>query len=153
MRNPPTRRLWLAVLLAVILLPSLGCLNFGDDVSTTTPTPAQIARCRAEMYLSPDSNIAAKGFHLLGSGIDDAIWFRFTAETDAIANVFQPEHVDVTTMQPAEELESGPEETWWSTTDALQGARYSLPNARFMTVHYADNSDGTLELFVAWFET
>ena len=43
-----------------------GCLKFGEDEETITPSKAQVDRCRSEMYLNPSAKITPLGFKLEG---------------------------------------------------------------------------------------
>jgi len=61
----------------VIAVLLSGCFEFGTYEETTTPTKAQIERCRSEMYLNPTAKIIPLGYKLEGSGIDDVIRFKF----------------------------------------------------------------------------
>ena len=77
-----------------------GCFDFGEDVATTSPTKAQLARCQAEMHLNPTIEMVPLGFKLEGSGIDDAIWFKFQAKTTDAQRVFDSKVVDVSKFAP-----------------------------------------------------
>jgi hypothetical protein len=71
-----------------------GCLDFGEDEETTSPTKVQVSRCRSEMYLNLLMKITPLGFKLQGSGIDDAIWFKFKTEITDIHKIFINKVVD-----------------------------------------------------------
>lgn len=139
----------------LLFLPLLlsGCLDFGPNVTTTTPSASDVSRCRAEMYIDPDVKIQPKGFKLT-SGIDDAIWFKFNAETPNITNVFRDDVVDSSLFRKGFTLHSDSLPSWWDVSlQSLTGGQVSLPNARFMNVGYFDNGDGTLTVYIMWHET
>ena len=142
----------LTSILYFAMLPC-GCLKFGPDVSTTTPTSADVARCRTEMYIDPDIHIRPQGFKLT-SGIDDSIWFKFVAETSDITDVFAVHVVDTSSFTKKFALRSDSTTSWWDVpAHSLTGGQVSLPNARFMNVGYRDNADDTLTVYIMWHET
>ena len=105
------------------------------------------------MYINADVKITPEGFKLT-SGIDDAIWFRFLAHADDIADVFSTEFVDASKFQQGYTFASASMPSWWDVAQkSLTGGQVSLPNARFMNVGYVDNGDGTLTVYVMWHET
>ena len=84
------------LILSVLPLVLAGCLDFGEDEETTTPTVKQVARCRAKMYLKKSMKLTPLGLRLEGSGIDDAIWFKFRTDVAGPAETFDTSVVDVT---------------------------------------------------------
>ncbi len=142
--------------MAVVLLcaASAGCLKFGDDEETTAPSADQVARCRAEMYLTPGLKIRPLGYKLIGSGIDDAIWFKFGTDTSSAAEIFRTDIVDVSGFGEALEIQAPASKSdWWDIAGKkIHGGRVSLPNARFMSVGIA-SSEGQSVVYIMWHET
>jgi len=141
--------LFTALLLSA--LPS-GCLDFGKDEEAQIPTAAQVARCRSVMHLNPDLKIGPLGFRLRGSGIDDAIWFKFKSKASKVAEVFDTAVVDVSefedgfTMLPVKGLK------WWDVNGkTFLGGEVSLPNVKFMKVGITKTADGLL-VYIMWHE-
>ena len=88
------RKSYLLIALAIFLSVLTGCLDFGEDEETISPTKDQVSRCRSEMYLNPSIKITPLGFKLEGSGIDDAIWFKFKIDIIDVQNIFDGKVVD-----------------------------------------------------------
>jgi len=104
------------------------------------------------MYLNPDLKIGPLGFKLRGSGIDDAIWFKFKVKASEVAEVFDTAVVDVSefkdgfTMLPVKGLK------WWDVDGkTFLGGEVSLPNVKFMKVGITKTDDGSL-VYIMWFE-
>ncbi len=141
------RRCSFACVAAVILT---GCLSFGDNVDTATPSAEQVARCRAEMHLAPGLVLTARGYKLT-QGIDDAIWFKFVTARQPVAALFRPD-VDTTTFRPGVEIQPAGTPWWDAQGKKLVGGQVSLPNARFMTVGI-DEQGEDMTVYVMWAET
>lgn len=132
----------------------MGCLNFGPDEETTEPTEAQISRCQKAMYLNPSIPIQVQGFKLLGSGIDDAIWFKFMTPTQDIKDLFRST-VDINTFEPKFNFSpSSLNNPHWWDPDAknLIGGNVSLPQGRYMSVGIQAQEAGLL-VYIFWHET
>jgi hypothetical protein len=144
----------LILLIIIIISISLsGCLNFGKDEETTSPTPAQVSRCYSEMYLNPDLKIHPLGYKLEGSGIDDAIWFKF--ETDAaVSEIFNSTVIDTTKFtQNYTLLYEIKGLKWWDIKGkSLLGGQIELPNVRYMNVGIEKKGDSNL-VYIMWHET
>lgn len=142
------------LMLLVPLIAVTGCLKFGEDEETTTPTTTQVNRCKSEMYLNPSVKITPLGFRLEGSGIDDAIWFKFKTNSTEFSQVFDANIVDITKFKkdftfPYEMKELD----WWDIKGkSLFGAQVSLPNARFMNVGVEETDTGYV-IYIMWHET
>ncbi|NLW83104.1 MAG: hypothetical protein GXY41_01670 [Phycisphaerae bacterium] len=142
----------------IIVLFSLtaltGCLKFGNDEETNTPTTDQVARCKSEMYLNSSATVIPLGYKLLGSGIDDAIWFKFKIQCTDISEIFDTKIVDITKFKHGfnffhdmKNLE------WWDVSGKdLIGGQVSLPNARCMNVGLLKIEDGYI-VYIMWHET
>jgi len=141
-------------LFIIILLSALppGCLDFGKDEETQTPTAAQVARCRSVMYLNPDLKIGPLGFKLRGSGIDDAIWFKFKAKASEVAEVFDTAVVDVSEFKQGFTMLSVKGLKWWDVKGkTFLGGEVSLPNVKFMKAGITKTADGFL-VYIMWHE-
>ena len=141
--------------LSLALLFTLnGCLRFGDDEETESPTTDQVNRCISEMYLNPSIPITPLGFKLLGSGIDDAIWFKFITEEKSLSDVFDTTVVDVSKLE--KDFQFSPLSDvgkWWDVQDKnLQGGQILLPNVRCMNVGIEKLETGYM-IYIMWHET
>lgn len=130
-----------------------GCLDFGNDEETTSPNKAQIERCRSEMYLNPSMQITPLGYKLEGSGIDDAIWFKFKTNISDVNNIFDSKVVDTATFKAGfifvHEMK---ELKWWDVKNKnLLGGQVELPDVRFMNVGIEKNDDGYV-VYIMWHE-
>ncbi|MDA7884801.1 hypothetical protein N9B23_00355 [bacterium] len=146
------------------LLVSTGCdftLSGGGDVSTTTPTKEQIAKCRKVMYINPDVVIEPLGY-ALDAGMDDVIRFKFIAKMDDPSMLFDDTQVESTKFKPILKPSSfftAAPETWWKlSSKATLGAKLSVPppnskGTRGLNIAYTKNDDKTLTVYVLWYET
>ncbi|MBN2340477.1 MAG: hypothetical protein JXX29_12595 [Deltaproteobacteria bacterium] len=148
-----TRILPIVPVLFLMLLFSSACLSFGKDEETTSPTPAQISRCVAEMYINPQIEIQPLGLKILGSGIDDAIWFKF--ETNApVSDMFKPDVVESSLFRHRNNsFNNGKGIKWWDIPKAgISSDQIALPNARYMTVFIKNNGKRRI-VYIFWNET
>ncbi|MBN1888771.1 MAG: hypothetical protein JW850_12320 [Thermoflexales bacterium] len=143
----------LAIMTTLLCVAAMGCLDFGQDEETTTPTESQVSRCRAEMYLNPTVNITPLGFKLEGSGIDDAIWFKFETDADDLAQVFDTSVVDLSKFKEGYSLSELKGVAWWDVGGKnLWGGPVALPHVRYMSVG-AEKIEGGYVVYVMWNET
>ncbi len=138
--------------LAVILSCS-GCLEFGNDEETDSPTKEQVDRCRSEMYLNPSMQITPLGYKLEGSGIDDAIWFKFKTDVSEAQEIFDIKVVDTAKFKNGFSfVHDMTELRWWDVKNKeLLGGQVELPNARFMNVGIEKNNGGFV-VYIMWHE-
>ncbi|MCK4542438.1 MAG: hypothetical protein KAU17_09400 [Spirochaetales bacterium] len=138
----------------LVALSFTGCLEFGENEETITPTKTQVDRCRSEMYLNPSAKITPLGFKLEGSGIDDAIWFKFKTKSANLAEIFDSKVVD--TSKFTNDFSSFHEMKklkWWDVKDKnLFGGQVSLPYARFMNIGAEKTEEGYM-IYIIWHET
>ena len=142
------------VLLGSLFLISLsGCLDFGEDEETTTPNETQISRCVAEMYLNPSNKITPLGYKLLGSGIDDSIWFKFKTDSTDLSKIFDTTVVDIGKFEDNFTFLSQPKNLdWWDVNGKiLLGGQLELPNVRYMNVG-TDKTDDGYTIYIMWHE-
>ncbi|PQO46286.1 hypothetical protein C5Y93_09880 [Blastopirellula marina] len=105
------------------------------------------------MYLDPSVKIDPQGFELI-DWMDDFSRFKFVAHTDDISKLFLNPPVDTSIMKPSFKMDNNGQYRWWDpSSQCLTGAEYELPNVKFMDVGYVDNEDGTLTVYIQWFET
>jgi hypothetical protein len=151
-RRTVRRQAVTAVLL--ILTVCTSCLKFGDDEETTPPTSVQVDRCRSEMYLNPSVDIIPLGYKRIGSGIDDAIWFKFKTTATDLTEIFDSTVVDVTTFTSPFTFDFEMEGVrWWDVEGkTLLGGQVSLPNARYMNVGIYRTEEGCV-IYIMWHET
>lgn len=131
-----------------------GCLNFGEDVLTSEPTPEQVEYCRTTLHIAEGLEIEPLGLKILESGIDTAVWFVFRSPETDRALYFEPGVAPPDSLHERVTLpwdESMPQ--WWNTRDrTFVGWTVELPVAKWMTVGFQPTSDGTL-CYVFWHET
>lgn len=89
-----------------------------------------------------------------GPGMDAAMWSRFTVRAKSIHEVFDASRVD-----PSEFTQNGYEfrvdwitESWWDADNQRLIGGEDRIGDDFMRVGYVDNGDGTLTVYVFWFE-
>ena len=132
---------------------SNGCLDFGDDIQTTTPSKKQIDDCIHRMHLNPSLKIEPVGYMFQGSGIDDAIWFKFYTDSNDIDKIFLKKFVDkakfkegFTFSQDRADLK------WWgSSNKTFYGAQVELPKSKFMNVGI-EKIDDKYAVYIMWHE-
>ena len=104
------------------------------------------------MYLNPGLKIEPLGFKLRGSGIDDAIWFKFKAKASKVAEVFDTAVVDVSEFKQGFTMLSVKGPKWWDVDGkTFLGGQVELPNVRFMNVGITKTADGFL-VYIMWHE-
>lgn len=137
----------------VVTLSCSGCLEFGNDEETTSPTKEQVDRCRSEMYLNPSMQITPLGYKLEGSGIDDAIWFKFSTDVSEVKELFDIKVVDTSKFQTGFSfIHDMTKLKWWDVkNNELLGGQVELPNVRFMNVGIEKNNQGFV-VYIMWHE-
>jgi hypothetical protein len=132
-----------------------GCsLRFGADVTTTHPTEDQVARCRAAVFLQTNLAIQVHGMKWLGSGMDDALWLKFSCAATDPAEIFRTDVVDVSRLRKGFKHASYQEIPGWWDVDGrdLSGGQFELPDARFMNIGI-DAGATNATVYVIWQET
>ena len=144
---------WQIIIIFVFTVgTTVGCLSFGTDEETTSPTESQVSRCQTEMYLNDALKITPLGYKLLGSGIDDSIWFKFRVDVNDLSQVFDTSVVDTSSFENFVMYERD-ELAWWDVKGKeLVGGEISLPNARYMHIG-AEKIDGGYIIYIMWTET
>lgn len=106
------------------------------------------------MYLNPAMKITPVGFKLLGSGIDDAIWFKFKTDVTDVQNIFDGKVVDTAKFKDGFTFTGGMDGSeWWDVKGKeLLGGRVKLPNVRYMNVGIEKNDEGYI-IYIMWHET
>ncbi|MBW8016942.1 MAG: hypothetical protein FVQ82_12220 [Planctomycetes bacterium] len=139
-------------LLFVIPVLVGGCLDFGDDEVTTSPTKAQVDRCRSAMYLKSSADIDPLGYMLFDSGIDGSIWFKFKSKSSDLTEIFDTKVVDVSKFQDGFTHYEKKELKWWDVKGKkFYGGQVSLPNVRYMNVGVEKTDQGYL-VYIYWYE-
>ena len=138
----------------VFSLLASGCLDFGDDIITDSPTADQLAFCETVMHLNEDLRYEPIGFKIIGSGIDDAVWFSFhTDETDPVS-IFDSGFIPVDSLRGDVDMYS-PEDMplWWDPQGKeLAGGVVALDGGRFMTVGIHRKEEGAT-VYIFWCES
>lgn len=87
-------------------------------------------------------------------GMDAILWCRFTVTASGIGEVFDPSRVDVSEFDDTDYKisDSRIRNSWWDADRRkLTGGKVDLGD-EFLRVGYADNGDGTLTVYIYWFE-
>ncbi len=88
-------------------------------------------------------------------GFDGAMWAKFTATAGSIDDVFDLSRVDTSDFDEAGyqfNLVTAIIDPWWdANTRTLTGGE-SMIGPNVIRVAYADNGDGTLTVYIYWFE-
>lgn len=105
------------------------------------------------MHLNPQAPIQGLGFKLLGSGIDDAIWFKFTSPVSDLKDLFQSP-VNIQSFAPGFRFDPRSDlPDWWDPDKkALIGGAVELPNGQYMYVGAVPQGNGFL-VYIFWHET
>ena len=149
--------------LGLIFFVSLvvGCDPFPDPPTeiTENPTPNQIRYCRRIMYIDPGVTITPLGYFHDHNFLDDVIGFKFIAQTDQYGDLFESGQVTVNELLPNYSIGSlpdNPDVEWWpSDSTSLIGGNFRVPSpnsAEQLSVGIEDNGDGTLTVYVVFFE-
>lgn len=142
------RRVVLLLCASVIALSS--CLEFGEDVSTTSPSTAQVDRCRRVMYLSSAQDITPLGFELQDS-LDDLIHFKFRTDASAPAEIFDPSMVDPAAFGPGSFDPAACTADWWSGAEGefLVLDHLEVAPARVLSAWVRQEAEGAT-VWVQW---
>ncbi len=144
---------FIRLVFGILVVGSVGCLDFGPSISTTSPSTQQVRYCRQVMSINPNVKIKPIGYKEV-NGIDKAIWFKFIADTDDVAEVFLAPPIDSLEFQAGFKSHYELEESWWDPgTKSLIGGRFNVPVACGQSIAIHDNQDGTLTIYVMWHET
>lgn len=134
----------------LIIYVYVNYIFFGDDVNTISPTPEQVERCRNEMYLNKNISIEPLGFKYIGSGIDDAVWFKFRTDGN-IVDLFSSEVVDFKLFSDKYSMTSHSEIEWWNVeSKILFGGQISLPNNKIMNVGIDKKNENVSIVYIMW---
>jgi len=130
----------------------------GVETRTTSPTHEQVAYCREYLYITPDIEIEPLAYYVK-DGMDYMVRFKFIAQTDDPALVFDSTQIDSSEFSADFDFPPGEEthnEIWWDIAGRpLTGASTFVPSSgsdRFfwiMHIGIAENGDGTLTVY-AW---
>ena len=144
----------LLILSTFFLLLTTGCLDFGDDITTTNPTQEQLDFCKAVMYLNEELVYEPIGLKILGSGIDDAVWFCFTTEETDISKIFLSEYISSDSLNKTINIYSPASmPSWWDITDKnLTGNTFELPGGTYISIGLAMNKNGII-VYIFWHQT
>lgn len=108
---------------------------------------------REEMCLLND--LAVKDERLKYSpGMDGAMWCRFTVEAKGLDEVFDTSKVDTSEFNRAgyEFRVDWIDDDWWDVdSQQLIGGEVEI-GGDYMRVAYVNNEDGTLTVYIFWFE-
>ncbi len=139
--------------LAIFLLIA-GCLDFGSDTVTENPTSEQLNYCEAIMHIKDDLLYRPLGLKIIGSGIDDAVWFCFQTEETDPAEIFDADFVHPDSLHSSVSIYT-PEDIplWWNAADEdLFGGVFSFSGGRYMTVGI-DRQENDCTVYIFWNES
>ncbi len=96
-----------------------------------------------------DSNL------LFSPGFDDVMWCRFRVEAESIDEIFDTDLVDTkefTSLGYQLDI-GGMEAEWWDPKEhTLIGGEVQTDSDKFLRVGYVKNDDGTITVYIYWFE-
>lgn len=102
------------------------------------------------------SGLVVSDEHLRYSpGFDGIMWCRFTVEAKGLDEVFDTSQVNVSGLNEAGcQVGRTPiGDPWWDVKDKkLVGGSVELRHDETLDVGYVDNGDGTLTVYIYWFE-
>jgi len=149
----PFKYLQLLLVIVCISLVITGCIDFGKDMETTSPTDQQVSKCKEIMCLNQDLNLEPLGLKSYGSGIDDAILFKFKTSAKSMEDIFDTDSVDTSSFSEDYSFREEKGLEWWDVTDKkFTGGQVSLPNAKYMNVGLQEEDEGFI-VYIYWFET
>ncbi len=141
-------------LFTFFLILTTGCLDFGEDIVTTNPTAEQLEFCETVMHLNEELVYEPIGLKILGSGIDDAVWFCFTTKETDISKIFISEYIPPDSLNKAINIYS-PDNlpNWWDTANKnLTGDTFELTGGTFISIGIAKNNTG-YTIYIFWHES
>lgn len=152
--HPKSRRF--GCMVAVILVSVLMIIAIGSVLYFVSVAFTDFESHRDKMYLRRDLSIREQNLWY-SPGMDAVMWCRITVEAKNIDDVFELARVDT-----SEFIEVGYKIRhatpiffpWWDADkQRLVGGDVEVdPNKAFMRVGYIDNGDGTLTVYIYWFE-
>ncbi len=151
--HKPYKYLQLLLMIVCISLISTGCMDFGKDMETISPTDQQISKCKEIMCLNQDLNIEPLGLKIYDSGIDNATIFKFRTSAKSMEEIFDSDSVDTSRFSEDYSLSEEKGLEWWDVTGKkFTGGQVSLPNAKYMNVGLQEKDNGFI-VYIFWFET
>ncbi len=121
----------------------MACLDFGENILTTELTRDQLNSCRSLFHICEEAEIEPVGLRILGSGIDDAVWFKFEADVPEPGMIFHKDVVpeDLLTGQVSfYQYDDMPQ--WWDTRNRIfTGGTVTLESGSVMKIGYQQEPD------------
>ena len=114
----------------------------------------QLAFCENAMHLNDELQYEPIGFKIVGSGIDDAVWFSFHTDETDLGIIFDAEVVPFDSLRGSVDIYT-PEDMplWWDIQGkGLVGGSITLPAGRSMTVGMNREEAGT-SVYIFWHES
>ena len=93
-------------------------------------------------------------FKIIGSGIDDAVWFSFETDETDFSRIFDDSFVSPDSLSTGVSINI-PEDmpSWWDAPESdLYGRSFSLAGAKHMTVGINRVQNGSI-VYIFWNET
>lgn len=156
MTNPPPipRSSWSGLLKAALI-------TVGIIVAVVLGVGIMIHRALTDFDSRRDmmalrSGLEVRDEHLRYSpGMDGIMWCRFTVEAKGLDEVFDTSQVDVSEFkEPGFHVGRTPiSDRWWDVKGKkLVGGSVEVRHDETLDVGYVDHGDGTLTVYIYWFE-
>ncbi|MCB1098662.1 MAG: hypothetical protein KDN22_24030 [Verrucomicrobiae bacterium] len=109
---------------------------------------------RREMLCLRPGLVVEDEYLTYGPGFDAAMWSKFTVRVKDIDEVFDTSKVDTSEFTQAgyEFNVDWIDDVWWDADKRTLIGGEDEVGGDFMRVGYVDNGDGTLTIYVFWFE-
>ena len=146
----------LLIIISISFTLFAGCLQFGEEVSTDNPTQEQVAFCKSTLFLNDDIELTPIGYKLNATGIDDALWFKFSTKTKDPKKIFKEELIDSISFSDDYKFPGAyAKESWWDIKGKkVYGGQVELPSGtNFMEVGIPESdTPGEYIIYIFWFE-
>ena len=136
-----------AIVGVVAILGIAGIVYFVNRQLSDFDSRREIMCLRPELVVSDE--------HLrYEPGMDAAMWSKFTVRVKGIDEVFDTSRVDTSefTQNGYEFRVDWIDDAWWDADKRTLIGGEDEVGADYMRVGYVDNGDGTLTIYIFWFE-
>jgi hypothetical protein len=150
--NPKTLRFGCAIAILLsfgVVVLAIGSMWYVVHVAFTDFESHRDKMCLRRDLILKNENLR------YSPGMDAVMWCRFTAQAKSIKDVFDSARVDTSEFKMVgyEFRQATPiTDQWWDVDERnLIGGEVQV-GEDFMRVAYVDNGDGTLTVYIFWFE-
>jgi hypothetical protein len=140
-------------LIAVTIVGVVAILGVAGTVSFVNRQLSDFDSRREKMCLRP--GLVVSDEHLrYGPGMDAAMWSKLTVRVKGIDEVFDTSRVNTSEFTQAgyDFNVDWIDDAWWDADKRTLIGGEDEVGGNFMRVGYVDNGDGTLTIYVFWFE-